>query len=183
MKNRTKKFQLPFAFGAIDLETTDIDPEVGSIIQIGAVLLTNEMKVLDVFGSFIKPLDDHRNKEAMEVNGISEETLEKADELHIVLDRFEKFAKEVQCLSSWGSYFDIPFLKEQYKKLDRTWPFGFKTLDLKSIAIWQMACRGKMIGARVDRFLEALDMEFIGETHDAKADILNTLRIMEKLKD
>ena len=182
MNNKQKKFQLPFAFAAIDIETTDISAEKGSIIQIGAVLLTNELRVLGTFDSYVKPLDKYRNPEAMKVNGIDEETLQMADVLPAVLNRFEKFAKDVQVLAAWGAYFDVPFLKKQYEKIERDWLFGYRTLDLKSIAIWQMACRGQQISSGVERFLKALDMDFKGETHDARADILNTLRILEKLR-
>ncbi len=89
-------FKFPYKMIAIDLETTDVDPVKGSIIQIGALALDKELNVIGEFNKFIAPLDKHRNPEAMKVNQISESTLQNASNLHQILGLFEAFTGSIR---------------------------------------------------------------------------------------
>ena len=61
----------------IDIETTDLNPDIGSVIQIGAVKVNSAFKHIryDNFVTYIKPLTKHRALGAMKCNKISEDTL------------------------------------------------------------------------------------------------------------
>jgi DNA polymerase III alpha subunit (gram-positive type) len=168
----------------IDIETTDINPDIGSIIQISALKLDNnfEYDEYDVFNEYIKPLDNHRSKEAMKVNNISEEILSEANNLNDVLLFFENYCDDYKILSAWGNYFDIPFLRKQYEKINSKWPFNHKTYELKTIALWEMA--KKDISLKHGSLIEIINetgMVFEGNQHDALDDIKNTVNLIKKL--
>lgn len=169
----------------IDIETTDIDSKLGSIIQLSAIAVDKNFEPIYAreFNNYIKPLDSYRNIEAMNVNQIPEELLKNALTLEESLIMFESFCDGDILLAAWGAYFDIPFLKKQYKKIQRKWPFSYKVLDLKSIAIWESAKRDTPISDGVSRFLKSLNKSFIGQQHNALDDIKNTIEILRCFRD
>ncbi len=169
----------------IDLETTDSDKHSGSVIQIGAVIVNKDFEVDKTRGEFdlyIQPLDSFRNPQAMAVNKIPEEYLINAIHLNDALEMFESFCGEDDRLACWGAYFDIPFLFAQYKKISRKWPFGYRSFDLKSVAIWESAKHDIPMSSGVFKFLKSIDKEFEGTLHDGLSDIKNTVRILEYYK-
>ena len=179
---------MKFSFNSvcIDIETTDISSEIGSVIQIGAIFFNDEFEEIDSFSTYITPLDSHRNQKAMSVNKISEDTLKHSPTLNEALELFENFALQKSennkiRLAAWGAYFDIPFLRAQYKKINRDWPFGHKSVDLKSIATWELSKRNIPLNGGVEKTLRYLNLEFEGRQHDALADIKNSVRILKKI--
>jgi len=173
--------RLPYDIVCIDIETTDTNSNLGDIIQLGAVLVNTEFKIIDSFNIYIKPLTSHRNKKAMEINGISEEILSTAYSLENALSLFENFCGKTRMLAAWGNYFDIDFLKAAYTKIRRDWTFGYKSIDLKSIAIWEFAKHDLPVVGGVTKCCERLAIPFEGHAHDGLADIKNTIRILQKL--
>lgn len=179
--------RLPFNIICVDIETTDTDSKHGSVIQIGAVATNDQFEEVDSFETYIKPLDAYRNPKAMAVNKISEDILTHAPTLHEALEMFEGFAlkdknnNEKVILAAWGNYFDIPFLKAQYDKIYRKWPFGYKSFDLKTIGIWELSKRNVPLTGGVKKAAEFLNLDFEGMPHDALADIKNTVRVLKKL--
>ena len=177
--------RFPHNIICIDIESTDSDKHKGSVIQIGAVIVNMDFEIETTrreFNMYIKPLDSHRNPEAMAVNKITEETLVAAINLNDALNIFEGFCGSDKELASWGAYFDIPFMRAQYTKIDRDWPFGYRCFDLKSAAIWESAKHDKPMTSGVMRFLKSINKEFEGTPHDALSDIKNTVRILEYYK-
>lgn len=177
--------KLPYKLVCIDLETTDLNPEIGSIIQIGSIIIDENFEIDSRYGQFneyIKPLDDHRNKKAMEVNQISEEILNDAMSLNEVLELFENFVGENIILAAWGTYFDIPFLRAQYNKINRKWPFNHKWFDLKTIGIWEMSKKDTPMSESLSKFLEVNNLEFEGNTHDALNDIKSAVKLLSSFK-
>lgn len=174
---------------AIDIETTDTDSAKGDIIQIGAVSINEECAIIGDFSTYIKPMSEHRNQKAMAVNEISEAMLFDAPRLDHVLTMFEDWSFQIgprPILAAWGSYFDIPFLEAMYARIGRRYPFSYKNLDLKTIAIWEAAKSDVDIsalpkGSGVVGFLDMLGLEFQGYQHDALDDIKNTMRIIQTL--
>lgn len=176
--------KLPHKLIAIDLETTDADHHKGEIIQIGAVIVNEDFSMGETFNSYLKPYTDYRNPEAMAVNGISEETLDNAAFGDAVLHGFEEFAAQVgyrPILAAWGAYFDVPFLEAYYEKIGRKYPFSFKSVDLKSIAIWEQSKRDKDATGGLGAFVERLGLEFEGTAHDALDDIVMSVKVIQKL--
>ncbi len=167
----------------LDIETTDSDNKLGSIIQLSAIAVDKDFELIRAreFDVYVKPLDLYRNPKAMEVNQISEEILKNATPLVDALEMFESFCDNDNVLASWGAYFDIPFLKTQYEKIHRKYPFHYRTFDLKSVAIWELAKRDTPMTSGVSKFLKALDKKFEGTQHNALDDITNSIRILQIL--
>jgi DNA polymerase III epsilon subunit-like protein len=183
--------KLPKKLLAIDLECTGTDARVYDVIQIGAVVVGEKWTIDAEFTSYICPLSDARDSEAMRVNGISEETLAAAPEYGLVLDRYEEFAKKVgmpAILAAWGAYFDIPFSQAYYRRVSRKWPFQWRCVDLKSIAMWELAKREMLqktdgrpiVFPGLSRCAELVGFELTGRKHDGLADIKNAVRIIGK---
>lgn len=185
--------KLPYEIVCIDIETTDTDKNRGSMIQLGAIIVDKEFKIIkrNEFALYIKALDSYRNPKAMAVNRITEEQLNSHGVvLQDALELFENFCGKTKILACWGAYFDVPFLRKQYEKIGREWPFGYKCIDLKSIAIWELAKQDKPTSGGVGRFLNTLNQDFEGNPHNAIDDIKNSVKILqvaqeqnEKIKD
>lgn len=166
----------------LDLETTDLDSNLGSIIQIGAVIVNQEFKLEknNEFDIYIKPLTKHRNFEAMKVNNISEDTLQSAIELNDALELFENFCRKNKYLAAWGNYFDIPFLQKQYKKINRSWPFSHVSIDLKSIATWELA-KQNITTTGLEKTASKMNLTFETNAHHALSDIKMSVNILIQL--
>lgn len=178
--------KFPYKHIAFDLETTDLSPVYGEIVQIGAVVLNEDLSMGETFSMYVRPVTKHRNPKAMEVNGITEEQLAGAQTLDVVLPAFEAFALQAgerPVLAAWAAYFDVNFLRAQYEKMSplRPWPFSYKSLDLKAIAQWEAARRDMDLPhAGVSGFVQALGLEFEGKAHDGLDDIRNSVRILQE---
>ena len=176
--------KFPHKLICIDIETTDSNPDTGSVIQLSAIVVDENFEIMHAreFNEFVRPLDSYRNPKAMEVNKISEETLNTAMSLYEVAELFDSFCDGERFLASWGSYFDAPFLKKQYEKIHRSWPYSYRIFDLKSAAIWEMAKKDKPLTSGVSKFLSALNKKFEGTQHNALDDIKNSVNILKCLK-
>ena len=178
--------KLPFDIIAIDIECTDSNSKLGSIIQLSAVTIDRDFEVeKDTFDIYIQPLDFYRHPQAMAVNKITEEQMAAAYPLLQALKLFEYYcnSSEKFILAAWGAYFDVPFLKKQYEKINRNWPFRFKSLDLKSIAIWEMSKRDRPLTGGLRKFLKSVKLEFEGTPHNALDDIINTVNLLKELSE
>lgn len=124
--------KLPNKFVAIDIECTDSDARKGDVIQIGSIIINEDLSTGFVFETLIHPISDYRNPEAMKVNGISEEELLVAPNIHAALSEFERFTLknigDKSILAAWGAYFDVVFMKTIYEKLNREWPFSRRSI-------------------------------------------------------
>jgi DNA polymerase III alpha subunit (gram-positive type) len=172
--------KLPYQLTCIDIETTSLDPVLGSIIQLSAITVDTKFETIkaDDFDIYVEPLNSYRDKKAMDINKIVEDTLCDAPTLNEALELFENYCGKNTILASWGSYFDIPFLKKQYEKINREYPFSYKTIDLKSIAIWEMSKRDAKATGGVSDFLKTLEMEFVGIEHNSLDDIKNAVEVL-----
>jgi len=176
--------KIPFGeLVCIDLETTDSDAGPGSIIQLSAVIVDEKFNNTgEFFDTYVIPLDDYRNPKAMAVNKITEKEIKTGLSLGTALEKFEKFCGGRKFLGSWGAYFDIPFLREQYKKIGRKYPFSYRSFCLKTVAVWELAKRDKA-ASWVSKTLEDLGSNFEGTHHNALDDIKNAVKIVQILKD
>lgn len=176
--------KFPHNLICIDVETTDSDNKLGSIIQLSAIVVNQEFEPIRAreFDMYVQPLDSYRNSKAMAVNKISEEILKTASTLQEVLEMFESFCDEDNVLASWGAYFDIPFLEKQYEKIYRKYPFSHRCFDLKSVAIWELAKKNISMTSGVSKFLKALNKDFKGVQHNALDDIRNAVEILRYCK-
>jgi DNA polymerase III subunit epsilon len=184
-----EEMKLPKKFLAIDLETSGTNSNVHDVIQIGAVIVANEWEIVDEFTTYIQPLTETRDNEAMMVNKISEETLALAPKHKYALSEFEAFAKKSgmpAILMAWGAYFDVPFLHTYYDRVYRDWPFQWRSVDLKSIAMWELAKRDllhktdgrPMVFPGLTTCMKIMGLEPTGRKHDGLDDIRNAVNLV-----
>lgn len=171
--------KLPYKVIAIDLETNGLDPAVASILELGAVIVNEDLSIAREMRTYIKPLDDHWSDEAEKVNGITRDMLRDAPTLEEALKRFDIWTAGERTLGAWGTYFDVQFLKAQYKKIDRQYPFDWRDFDLKTVAMWELGKRGLATTKGVEACLKKLGLEFEGDAHSALDDIKNSVRILQ----
>lgn len=180
--------ELPKALIIFDVETTGIDPLIYNICQIGALKLTKNLTIKkNTFNSLIKPLSPRRIRKAMALHGIPEEKLRNAPELPTVLEKLEAWVEKPMdyWFSSWGN-FDIEFLQHEYRKLNRKYPFSYRTFELKSACLIMMLLKfGQIEYHGLNSMRKKLKLpEF--KRHDALSDAMEStkvfLQLVEELK-
>ncbi len=174
----------------IDLECTASEKELGSICDIGAVLIDkNTLEIKNEFSSLIRPYKIYFDPASMAVHGIPKEELMKARPLEIALDNFQLWInrdckkqneKHVH-LSSWGSYFDMPYLIEAYKFLHRDYPFDYKCMNLKDFMRYDCALTGKPFKGGLERASRVLGLPQEWEKHRALPDAIQGALVLKAL--
>lgn len=144
-------FSLPKHLIIIDVETTGTNIEKSSIIQLGAVIFNKKGYMEDKeFSQHILPYNPEWSAEAEAVHKISFGTLQKIGEpLEKVIVDFETWLYDFcKCydvwLAQWGANFDVPLLKKAYEKINRPFPFHYRTFDVASIVRYEMAKNGAL---------------------------------------
>jgi DNA polymerase III epsilon subunit-like protein len=177
---------LPGPLLLVDFETTSVDAEVYDICEFGAAVVTEDLRLNLAHHGPVRPLSRMRDPKAMMVHRISEQVLMDAPPLSSMLEVLEGMVDtcvdtEKLVLAGWGVDFDERFLKAAYKKVGRPYPFGYRKFDIKPVAIFALACRGRANQwGHLDRCMRDLDLEFQGTPHNALDDVLNTLRILRR---
>lgn len=124
-----------------DVETTGLNPKRHGICSIGAVLWPegSEFYAEPRVASSIE-MDD----KALEINGYTREQLtnEVRRPMREILEDFMQWAAQADdlILSGWNGQFDVAFLRSEFERHDlmSAWPFGYRTVDLHSVAYFLM---------------------------------------------
>ena len=140
----------------VDLETTGVNPETGSIIQIGAWIFSKYGYLTDFsFSTYVAPYTREWTIGAFEVHRLEKSFLKEAGKkLNHALYLFERWVencypnhrtpfRQVQ-LAQWSCGWDIRYLQKAYDRAKRKYPFGYSQLDIKSIVTFQLALEGKL---------------------------------------
>lgn len=179
-------FTLPGHLLCIDVEATGTNMSKHNICQIGVALVDTKLNIVDKYSSIIKPFSSDRDPDAMRVHNISEEVLAQSRSFNEVMIELESklgVNPKRYTLAAWGTHFDIIFLREEYKKFNRVYPFSYRCFDLKSAAIWSASCLGMSVGfGGISKYCKKLGISFEGTKHDALADILNSIYILQTFK-
>ncbi len=115
MKAKFRKKPTYFEYVVLDIETTGLDLEHSSIIEVGAVLIKNN-KINGSYSSFIK-YEGVIPETIKRVTGISEDMLKNAPDLAKVLSRLKDFIGENPVVAHNGFSFDFPMLERHGFKL------------------------------------------------------------------
>ena len=109
-------------FIAFDVETTGLNSQKNEIIELAGVKFTFEneaevlgVKVLDTFEQFVKP-DVQISEEITRINHITNEMVEDAPSIDLVLNKFKRFCGLSTILVAHNAMFDIGFLNIAFKK-------------------------------------------------------------------
>lgn len=134
----------------IDLEMSGDDPSYHDVIEIGAVLYTDNWVELGRYQSYVYPENEEAfSKPSEEVHGITLDQLKDAPMLDDVLPEFEAWmlglrklkadpfdnsaALRYTMISGLGIVNDFAFLRAAYGIINRRWPFSFRMLDMQSV--------------------------------------------------
>lgn len=120
-----------FEYVIIDIETTGLDKESSSIIEVGALLISNN-NIKDRFSSFVS-YDGILSEEVKRITGIDDKMLEDAPSIKEVISKLNKFIGKRPVVAHNGIDFDFPILKhygfkagEKYDSMD----FAFFVLPI-----------------------------------------------------
>jgi inhibitor of KinA sporulation pathway (predicted exonuclease) len=166
---------------AIDLELNNKnDGTVPRIIQVGASigspLRPDEFSTYSWYLDPEEPITPFISK----LTGITDETIREkavshqhvADELGKIIGLCEPFVNPV----TWGQG-DADELKTEFRDRGVDFPhFGRRILDVKTIYVFQQIVNGKTPSGGLRKSMMQYGMKFLGESHRADNDALNTLR-------
>lgn len=162
----------------LDIEATGIDVTKHEIIQLAAVLLDKKtLKEKKSFNMFAKPKRwKHREQEAMDVNGISWETLKNASELKTVLQKFNRTFGSDLIPTTYGGNLDIVFLPAAYRAVNMKYPFEYHTFNMWPVCYTFMAMKKQLknkkrfVGFSLEDLGDYLGVTRLPGRHDALID-------------
>jgi len=122
----------------LDFETTGIDVFKDHPIEIGAVLVNDNLEIVKEYHSFINP----NRKRKFKISAIKTHGIESIDQLKkypismdVLLSFFEEFGTNY-CFSSWNISFDVTFFRKlchQNNMMTKYNEINYRHLDLQSI--------------------------------------------------
>ena len=129
----------------LDLECTGSDWRYYDIIQMGAVKVDESLNTLSTFCEMVSPMGDIYQEAAQKVHKIDfNYAKENGLSLEDCISKFEAWCGDphVYYLCSWGVMFDISYLQEAYRKVNRKYPFSYRTYDAASVVRFFVASMG-----------------------------------------
>lgn len=172
--------ELKNKYVVFDLEATchrNGDPKGFSkeIIEIGAVKINEDGKIIDEFSEFCKPLNSPVLSDfCKELTTINQEDIDNSEPIKDVLTNFLKWSKD-SILLSWGNFDKNQIILDM--KSNKIKGFNFDHLNLKYLFTrWKGLRRGK----GVKRSLRIEEMEFDGTPHRGIDDAKNIAKIFVK---
>lgn len=185
----------------LDLETTGLNPDFNEIIQVGAIILDNELKELSRYESLVKPEHPERgyknayNPEEVfsvyDYTGIPEESLHDAPPVQQVLatleaqimDTIKAPLRDVVILGQ-NPKFDYNFMVAAYKKVGKTFPYDYHCIGLDSAYFLFKMRRGEALTSPRDLCLKeaakCLNVQN-KRAHNAIHDVEATVEILREL--
>lgn len=158
-----------------DLETTGLSPFRDEIIEIGAVKVDKDGKIIETFNTLVKPTKPI-TKFIQDLTGISNEMLENAPSIYTVLPKFADFAGD-SVLVGHNVTFDIAFVQQKAKI--------YKDIKLLNPYVDTFSLTKKVYPHLKSYKLQDLIIEFDLKTHAAHralADVVATQQLYELLK-
>lgn len=175
--------RLPFHLIVFDLETnggTYEDPTAHRIIEIGAIRVDEELRIVDEFSMLV----DGRPvlPEVVAIHGIKDEDLVGKPtfaQAHVEFDEWCGIKQEY-LLSAWGAYFDIPVLRAEYQRLGMKFPHRGEAIDIKGAAWMDLLKKGKPVRhLGLEQAAGLYGIPFFGKQHKAVDDARMTVRILQ----
>lgn len=191
LSNEPKKHKAPAKrYVCIDLEMTEFSASQrsfvpganGEIIQFGAVMLDENYNMLSEFSSYVKPVYSSVTPIINQLTGISNKSLEKADDFLTVFDKFCYWRGEGDITTFCWSKSDFNQLWAELEAKGKHRYDLFSTLhnfvDLQQL-FGNIISTKKAVG--LESAMKLLQMEYKGQVHTALSDSYNTARILHKL--
>jgi DNA polymerase III epsilon subunit family exonuclease len=175
--------RLPFHLIVLDFETnggTLEDPTAHRIIEIGAIRVDEEIRIVDEFSMLVdgRPI----LPEVVKIHGIRDEDLvgkPRFAEAHAEFDEWCGIKQEY-LLAGWGIYFDIPVLRAEYQRLGMRFPHRGEAIDVKGAAWTDLLRKGKPVRhLSLDQAAGLYGIPFYGKKHRAVDDARMTVRVLQ----
>lgn len=132
--------RLPFDLILLDLETNGSKDH--RIVEIGAVRLDQDLKMMDTFQTLVdgRPV----TQEVVEIHGITEAMLEGQPKFKDVHESFDEWCKlsPLYVLAAFGAYFDMPVLRAEYDRIGLKFPHRGDAVDVKGVVWIELLKRG-----------------------------------------
>ena len=129
-----------------DLETTD--DEEHRIIEIGAVLLDRGLEPRDEMSFLVNP-GVALSENLTALTGINEEMLAPRPAIAVALSFWKEWVRSrvgnllrVR-LCTWGNYFDVNVLRQEYSRIETNYPWSGTCFDVKTVAAVWCALSGR----------------------------------------
>ena len=161
---------------------TEEYPYRNEIIEIGAVLVNEKLKITDTFKTYVSPEFGVLDEYIQELTGIRNSNIENAPTLQEALKKFVEWLPDNAILVSWSD-------NDKYQMSDEMY---YKYIDMpefeKYIDSWedcQEEFGERMNSPKVYKLSEALiiaDLEYDENIHDALVDAQNTALLFIKMK-
>lgn len=177
----------------VDVESTGVDAKLCSLLSVGALDFDNPKNQFYVECRIFEGA--HIEKEALKINGFTLEEIQprrqKETHAHVLSRAADKktdrevvlaFLEWMKTCKEWtlagqNPSFDRDFLQETAHRYHINWPLAHRTLDLHSIACYQMLKLGKEIPRKnnhsalnLDKILEHVGLPTRGQKHNALDD-------------
>lgn len=171
--------KLPFDLIVLDLETTG-ESNHHRIVEIGAVRLDETLEIVDEYEAMVdgRPM----TAAASRVNHITDEMLvgkPKWDEAYAPwVEWCRKSEKYV--LSSFGTYFDLAVLRDEFERFNLKYPHPGAALDAKGAIWWELLKQGyPSAHLSLSTVVEILRIPVEGVPHRALSDAKATARALK----
>ncbi|MGA2775582.1 MAG: exonuclease domain-containing protein [Candidatus Omnitrophota bacterium] len=164
-------------FVIFDTETTGLEPEAGDrVVEIAALRFKGNNRI-STFQTLLNPKHPI-SPAAFAVNNISQEMLKDAPEAETMLPEFLEFIKG-SCLCSYNAGFDLKFLNNELKLINREPLKGVQVVDILKMARRLLPGQERYALWFIARQL-GIDTQ---QAHRAFSDVELTLGVFNKLKE
>ena len=167
------EFRLPKEFVILDLETTGLDPEADSILEIGALRIRN-WKIEDVFHTFVASEIDIPEKISA-LTGITADLLQGGATESEALYSLEQFINGSP-IAGYNTEFDISFLKEESTHYELKFNFD-DVIDVLELARMKI---NDVVNYKLTTVASRFGIK-CETTHRALSDCKTILSVLEKL--
>ncbi len=158
-------------FVSVDVETAGPIPGEYSLLSIGACSVFGPEKV---FACELKPIGDKFDPKALEVTGLSLETLARTgDDPRLAMEKFAEWLAAIAgddgevVFVGFNAPFDWSFVNYYFHRFLGHNPFGFTALDIKAMYMGATGC--SWADTRSSRIAHQVEPTGVG-THDALTD-------------
>ena len=154
----------------LDIETTGLDREHSSILEVGAIRIAKNI-IVDRFSSFIQ-YSDEVPETIRRLTGITEEMVKNAPPLEEVIKQIKTFIKGYPVVSHNGFFFDFPLLERDGLKINEK----YDSLEF-AFFVMPTSIHGHSVAALLEYF--GLDKS----PHRALEDCELEFKIIQKLQE
>ena len=158
-----------------DIETTGLDPATDQIIELGAVKIENG-NIIEKFSTFVKPTKK-LSYEVVNLTGITDEMLEDAPPVDLVIKDFYEFSKGCVLCGHNIIGFDIKFIRREGENVGLV--FDNELIDTMNEA---RVARLKISRFNLGTVVKALGLTLEG-AHRAWNDAFATAQVLLKLNE